>query len=128
MKATLTENSKYMDWIIREHTVVELHANSIKMEVGFPQRVKKVSHSHPAGTKKCSFKEQGLNLSFLYGPYEWPLQELLCLRVVILFRTYRFALVCPVSSPFPHPRFQMVITPVLHDPDPPFLQHIILVS
>jgi hypothetical protein len=69
VKATLTKNSKYMDWIIGEHTEVELHANSIKMEVGFPQRVKKASHSHPAGTKNWSFKEQGLNLSSLYGPY-----------------------------------------------------------
>jgi hypothetical protein len=50
VKATLTKNSKYMDWIIREHTEVELHDNSIKMEVGFPQGVKKASHSHPAGT------------------------------------------------------------------------------
>jgi hypothetical protein len=58
-----------MDWIIREHTVVERHANSIKMELGFPQTVKKASHSHTAGTKKCSFKEQGLNLLSLYGPY-----------------------------------------------------------
>jgi len=60
VKATLTKNSKYMDWIIREHKEVELCANSIQMGVGFPQGVKKASHSHPAGTKKCSFKEQGL--------------------------------------------------------------------
>jgi hypothetical protein len=59
-----------MDWIIREHTKVELHANSIKMELGFPQRVMKDSQSHHAGTtKKCSFKEQGLNFSSVYGPY-----------------------------------------------------------
>jgi hypothetical protein len=69
VKATLTENSKYMDWIIREHTEVELHANSIKMEVGFPQRVKTASHSHLQEQKKCSFKQQGLDLSSLYGPY-----------------------------------------------------------
>jgi hypothetical protein len=29
-----------MDWIIRDHTEVELHTNRIKMEVGFPQGVK----------------------------------------------------------------------------------------
>ena len=52
-----------------EHKEVELQANSITMEVGFPQEVKKAPHSHSAGTKKCSSKEQVLNLSSLYGPY-----------------------------------------------------------
>jgi hypothetical protein len=58
-----------MDWIIREETEVELHDNNIKMEVGFPEKVMKASHSHPARTKKCSFKQQSLTWSPLYGPY-----------------------------------------------------------
>jgi len=58
VKATLTENSKYMDWIIREHTEVELHANSIKTEVGFPQTVKTASHSHLQEQKNALSKSK----------------------------------------------------------------------
>ena len=43
-----------MDWIIREHTEIELHANSIKMEVGFPQSHENLSFT-PCRNKKMLF-------------------------------------------------------------------------
>lgn len=43
-----------MDWIIREHTEIELHANSIKMEVGFPQSHESLSFT-PCRNKKMLF-------------------------------------------------------------------------